>query len=107
MILNPAPCLRGTSWWRTEWPIQFSIFNFPDCNKESLPVRVVQESRREKEVRTELLPSPMSSDQVELTLSGEQVGSKPGSAEPLNRSKDSKEEEEDGEVEGCPRTGRN
>ncbi|GAB5566483.1 testis-expressed protein 29 [Prionailurus iriomotensis] len=34
--------------------------------------RVVQESRREKEVRTELLPSPMSSDQVELTLSGEQ-----------------------------------
>ena len=49
----------------------------------------------------------MSSDQVELTLSGEQVGSKPGSAEPLNRSKDSKEEEEDGEVEGCPRTGRN
>lgn len=49
----------------------------------------------------------MSSDQVELTLSGEQVGSKPGSAEPLNRSKESKEEEEDGEVEGCPRTGRN
>ncbi|XP_045338309.1 testis-expressed protein 29 [Leopardus geoffroyi] len=57
--------------------------------------RVVQESRREKEVRTELLPSPVSSDQVELTLSSEQVGSKPGSAEPLNRSKDSKEEEED------------
>ncbi|XP_049503191.1 testis-expressed protein 29 [Panthera uncia] len=57
--------------------------------------RVVQESRREKEVRTELLPSPMSSNQVELTLSGEQVGSKAGSAEPLNRSKDSKEEEED------------
>uniref|UniRef100_A0ABI7ZD99 Testis expressed 29 n=1 Tax=Felis catus TaxID=9685 RepID=A0ABI7ZD99_FELCA len=55
--------------------------------------RVVQESRREKEVRTELLPSPMSSDQVELTLSGEQVGSKPGSAEPSGAR--SKEEEED------------
>uniref|UniRef100_A0A8C8WKL8 Testis expressed 29 n=1 Tax=Panthera leo TaxID=9689 RepID=A0A8C8WKL8_PANLE len=55
--------------------------------------RVVQESRREKEVRTELLPSPMSSNQVELTLSGEQVGSKAGSAEPSGAR--SKEEEED------------
>lgn len=75
MIMNPV-FLGVTSWWRTGWPIEFSIFDFSDCDKNSLPLSLVQEKRREKGVATEKAVSSKSGDKEEAASSSGKAASK-------------------------------
>lgn len=53
------------------------MFNFSDCDENSLPPRVVQESRREKGVATQMSSSSSKSiEKVEAVTSREKTGSK-------------------------------
>lgn len=97
MIMNPM-FLGVTSWWRTGWPIEFSIFDFSDCDKNALPLRLVQEKRREKGVSTEKPLSSKSGDKEEAASSSGRTAWKVSTAKTSQKSGET--EGQDGKTRG-------